>query len=220
MRVPRIIKDNGLTIVLMLMFAGSLVGQWLTGWAVANEDLARHGGEALSRLDYLRDPEFISTVFENWESEFLQMSMYVVLTAYLFQRGSSESNDPDEPPRDANLDAQLRPDSPASLRAGPVWRWIYAHSLGIVLSILFLISFLLHWRYSALHAAQEARDHGDVVPTVLEYLDDPQLWFESFQNWQSEFLSTAVLVVLSIFLRERNSPESKPLAAPHSHTGA
>ena len=218
--MPRVIKDNGLTIVLMLMFAASLVGQWLTGWAVANEDLTRHGGETISRLDYLRDPEFISTVFENWESEFLQMSMYVVLTAYLFQRGSSESNDPDEPPRDANLDAQMRPDSPASLRAGPVWRWIYAHSLGIVLSILFLLSFLLHWRYSAKHAAEEARDHGDVVPTVLQYLDDPQLWFESFQNWQSEFLSTAVLVVLSIFLRERNSPESKPLAAPHSHTGA
>lgn len=217
--MPKIIRDNGLTIVLMLLFALSLVGQWLSGWAVENEDLRRHGGEALTRIAYLRDPAFISSVFENWESEFLQMAMYVVLTAVLFQRGSSESNDPDQPPRDQGRLAHLQPDSPAPLRHGRASRWLYAHSLGLVLFILFLVSFVLHWLHSARAAAAEALEHGEQGLGALQYLGDPQLWFESFQNWQSEFLSTAVLVVLSIFLRQKDSPESKPVAAANSQTG-
>lgn len=217
--MPRLIKDNGLTIVLMLMFAGSIFGMWLSGWAVENEDLTRHGGVAISRIAYLRNPAFISSVFENWESEFLQMSMYVVLTAYLFQRGSSESNDPDAPRRKGEELADIRPDSPATLRRGPALRWFYAHSLGIVLFVLFLISFVLHWLHSADAAAAAAHEHGEPALTTLAYIGDPQLWFESFQNWQSEFLSTAVLIVLSIFLREKHSPESKPVTAPHSQTG-
>jgi hypothetical protein len=217
----RLFKDNGLTIVLMLLFAGSIVGQWLTGWHVSIEDASRHGAPALSLAAYTRSPEFLSTVFENWESEFLQMSAYVVLTAMLIQRGSSESKDPDEPPRDADLAAQAgRPGAPAVLRKGPVARALYARSLGIILFLLFILSFVLHWTQSAAVAAEEAREHGEAVKTTLAYLGDPQLWFESFQNWQSEFLSTAVLVVLSIFLRQRESPESKPVAAPHSQTGA
>jgi hypothetical protein len=218
--MPRFIKDNGLTIALMLLFLGSIIGQWLTGWAVENEDLRRHGGKALTLFAYLGDAAFISSVFENWESEFLQMSMYVVLTAMLVQRGSSESKDPDAPPRDADLAAEAnKPGAPRALRAGPAIRWLYAHSLGLALFALFLASFVLHWVHSAQAAAAEAIEHGEAPIGTWQYLGDPQLWFESFQNWQSEFLSTAMLVVLSIFLRQRNSPESKPVAAPHSQTG-
>jgi hypothetical protein len=218
--VLRFFRDNGLTIALMALFLASILGHWVMGWYVENEELARHGREAISLLSYATDDEFLSTVFENWESEFLQMSAYVVLTAMLIQRGSAESRDPDALPRDANLAAQgQRPDAPAALRAGALVRWLYAHSLGIVLFLMFLGSFVMHWRHSALSAAEEARLHGEPAKTILEYLGDPQLWFESFQNWQSEFLSTAVLVVLSIYLRQRESPESKPVAAPHSHTG-
>jgi hypothetical protein len=205
----------------MLLFAGSLIGQLLSGWRVENEELARHGEAAITLGGYAADPSFISSVFENWESEFLQMSAYVVLTAILIQKGSAESKAPDEPPRDSNLDVQARrKDAPAILKAGAVARWLYAHSLGITLFLLFLASFVLHWVNSAGHAAEEAARHGEQAQTVIAYLADPQLWFESFQNWQSEFLSTAVLVVLSIFLRQAESPESKPVAAPHSQTGA
>jgi hypothetical protein len=219
--MPRFFRDNGLTIVLLLLFALSLVGQWLTGWAHENEELARHGRATITALAFLSDEEFLATVFENWESEFLQMSAYVVLTAMLFQRGSAESKDPDAPPRDSNLaDQGLRPGAPGMLSAGQLPRWLYAHSLGLVLFALFVASFLLHWRHSALAADQEALMHGEAAKGVLAYLGDPQLWFESFQNWQSEFLSTAVLVVLSIFLRQRESPESKAVAAPHGATGA
>ncbi|WP_067113409.1 DUF6766 family protein [Sphingopyxis granuli] len=217
----RLLKDNSLTLVLLLLFAGSIVGQWLAGWHVAIEDAARHGAVAPSLLFYTISPEFLSSVFENWESEFLQMSAYVVLTAILIQRGSAESKDPDSPPRDADLAVQaMKPGAPAILRKGRLARALYARSLGIVLFILFLLSFLMHWTQSAKAAAQEAAEHGEAALSTIAYLGDPQLWFESFQNWQSEFLSTAVLVVLSIFLRQRESPESKAVAAPHAHTGA
>lgn len=217
----RRLRDNGLTIALLVLFAASITGHWVAGWHVANEDAVRHGGPAMSLWAYGVSAEFLSSVFENWESEFLQMAAYVVLTAMLFQRGSAESKDPDDAaPRDDDLaGSATRDGAPAVLRWGPVWRALYARSLGIALGLLFVASFIVHWTQSARVAAQEALAHGDVPPTTFGYLLDPQLWFESFQNWQSEFLSTAVLVVLSIYLRQRESPESKPVAAPHSQTG-
>jgi hypothetical protein len=219
--VGKLLKNNGLTIALMLLFLFSLVGQWVTGWMFENQELERHGEETLSLLAFAGDPEFLATVFENWESEFLQMSAYVVLTAILFQKGSSESRDPDEPPRDSGLQLKAKkPGAPRMLDGGRASRWLYSHSLGLTLFALFLASFLLHWWNSANAADAEALHHGESARGVLAYLGDPQLWFESFQNWQSEFLSTAVLVVLSIYLRQRESPESKPVAAPHAQTGA
>jgi hypothetical protein len=219
--MAKLFKNNGLTIVLMLLFLASILGQWISGWMVQNEELARHGEATLSLAAYAVDPEFISSVFENWESEFLQMSAYVVLTAMLIQKGSAESRNPDDPPRDRNLESQAhKPGAPRILRAGPAARWLYAHSLGLTLFTLFLLSFSLHWWNSAESAAAEAIRHGETPLGHLDYLADPQLWFESFQNWQSEFLSTAVLIVLSIWLRQRESPESKAVAAPHESTGA
>jgi hypothetical protein len=219
--MTRIWKNNSLTIVLMLLFAATIIGQWLTGWHVENAELSRHGEAAITLGQYATDPNFVSTVFENWESEFLQMSAYVVLTAILIQKGSAESKDPDEPPRDSRLAEQAhKQGAPRILSGGALARWLYAHSLGTVLFLLFIASFVLHWLGSARASAEEALRHGEEALPALAYLADPQLWFESFQNWQSEFLSTAVLVVLSIFLRQRESPESKPVAAPHDQTGA
>jgi hypothetical protein len=219
--MPKALKNNGLTIALLSLFLLSILGHCIAGWKVENEELASHGQATISLTGYLASPEFLSSVFENWESEFLQMSAYVVLTAMLFQKGSSESRDPEAPPRDENLAAKARdPGAPKMLAAGPSARWIYAHSLGLVLFALFLLSFLLHWWNSAGAAAAQAAQHGEEAKSALAYLGDPQLWFESFQNWQSEFLSTAVLVVLSICLRQKESPESKPVAAPHAQTGA
>jgi hypothetical protein len=216
--VARFFKDNGLTIVLLLLFSVSLVGQWLAGWSAANQDLQRHSQPLLGPIAYLADPAFLSSVFENWESEFLQMSVYVVLTAYLFQRGSSESKDPDETKREVLPSKD--PKAPALAKVKGATGWLYSHSLGLALGLLFGISFGLHWMFSAQAAAQEAIEHGQTAKSIVAYLGDPQLWFESFQNWQSEFLSTAVLVVLSIFLRQKNSPESKPVASTNCATGS
>lgn len=219
--MAKFLRDNGLTIALMILFIGSLLGHWFAGVRVQNEELLRHGQPPIGAVAFLNDPLFLSTLFENWESEFLQMAAYVVLTGFLFQRGSAESTDPDGPPRKGDTTARSADaNAPAPLHRGALARWAYGHSLGIVLFLLFLLSFVMHWIFSAQEAAADATAHGEPGISWLEYLTSAQLWFESFQNWQSEFLSTAVIVVLSIFLRQKGSPESKPVAASHRHTGA
>ncbi|RXT50451.1 hypothetical protein B6S44_22880 [Bosea sp. Tri-44] len=210
----RFLRDNGLTITLVTVTALCIVGMVASGLKVENDLLAKHGQAPLDLLAYISSGSFLSALFENWESEFLQMSAYVMLTAVLFQRGSAESRDPDEPEGEGDaLPDKWR-------RKSLVLGWLYAHSLGLVLAVLFVASFVLHWLASAAAANREALLHNAEIKTPLAYLSDAQFWFESFQNWQSEFLSTAVLVVLSIFLRFKNSPESKPVSAPHSETGA
>jgi hypothetical protein len=139
------------------------------------------------------------------------MWAYVMLTAYLFQRGSPESRDPDGEESRPGEDH----DRPRGFRGA-----LHEHSLGFALLVLFLVSFVLHWVNSARDAAETAVDRGQPPPSLLEHLADAQLWFESFQNWQSEFLSTAALVVLGIFLRERLSPESKAVGDLNSKTGS
>jgi glycerol uptake facilitator-like aquaporin len=106
------------------------------------------------------------------------------------------------------------------MRMGPAVRWLYARSLGLTLFSLFVASFTMHWLFSARAAAAEAALHGEPPEPMLSYLTSAQMWFESFQNWQSEFLSTAVLIVLSIWLRQKGSPESKAVTAPNSQTGS
>jgi hypothetical protein len=210
----KFLRDNGLTILLLILTALCISGMVASGLKVENAMLVSHRQPSIGLLDYVASGSFLSALFENWESEFLQMGAYVMLTATLFQRGSAESRDPDEPERDGD-------ELPGTWRGRhPALRWIYAHSLGLALTALFLASFVAHWLGSAAAANQEALLHGTEVKTRLAYLGDARFWFESFQNWQSEFLSTAVLVVLSIFLRFRNSPESKPVSAAHSDTGA
>ena len=125
--------------------------------------MAQHGEQPISAIAFLTDYQFLSTVFENWESEFLQMSAYVVLTAFLYQKGSAESEDPDRHPSESLSEAARKPGAPAPLRKGPAIRWLYAHSLGIALFILFVASFALHWLFSARMAAEEAAMHGDTA---------------------------------------------------------
>ena len=214
------LRDNGLTLTLMALFTVSIVGHALTGWGAYNEEQLEHAHAGVSLLQYLGTGHFMSTVFENWESEFLQMAAYVILTAYLFQRGSPESRDPDVSPRAAKA-ATTRDMNKARERihGGQVVIWLYSKSLGLTLAVLFLISFWLHLVGSARVAAEEALDHGKAAPSVMEHLSSASFWFESFQNWQSEFLSTAVLIVLAIFLRQENSPESKKVSDSNSKTG-
>lgn len=207
------LRDNGLTIALTAAFAFSIGAMALTGWSAHNQELSRHGSAGIGLLAYLGGGKFLSAVFENWESEFLQMSAYVILTAFLFQRGSAESRDPDAEHKTLPLPSLKR--SPGHAIA----RFLYAYSLGIVLALLFVASFVLHLFASLRSANEEALLHGEEAHKLASYLWDAGFWFESFQNWQSEFLSTAVLVVLSIFLRFHGSPESKRVEAPHSETG-
>ena len=207
------LRNNGLTIALVVMFLFSSVGMIWSGLSAYNDERHEHGSQTVTLLRYLSSGDFLSALFENWESEFLQMSAYVMLTAMLFQRGSAESRDPDNPDRPGD-------ELPLSDRRNPVLSWIYSYSLGIALALLFVISFAFHWWASLTASNEEALLHGGEAESLSSYLLSSQLWFESFQNWQSEFMSTAVLVVLSIFLRHKGSPESKPAGAANDETGA
>lgn len=207
---------NGLSIVLFLLFAGFLAGQAFTGYAVYNQERVSHGAAAEPLARYLASGHFISATFENWESEFLQMGMYVLLTVALRQRGSAESRPMDPALEQERVEAGP---TPWPLRRGGVWRWLYARSLWLAYAVLFMATFAAHAFGSWLHENDQRAMDGQAPQPLLEHLASAQLWFESLQNWQSEFLAVLSIVVLSIFLRQDKSPQSKPLAAPHSQTG-
>jgi len=215
------LRDHSLTIALLGLFLFSFIGQGLTGLATHNNDLRDHDQPAITLPAYLVSGDFVESVFENWESEFLQMGLHVLLTAYLYQRGSAESKSPDEDEAvdDDPRKSMGRPGVPWPVKRGGAVLTAYEHSLSIALFTLFTVSFLLHAAGGASAYNQEQLLHGGETVSLIGYLETAQFWFESFQNWQSEFLSIAVVVVLSIFLRERGSPESKPVAAQHRETG-
>jgi glycerol uptake facilitator-like aquaporin len=200
----------------MTTFAACLAGQALTGWRVEIADNLAQGKPPMGFAAYLASSPFLSALFENWESEFLQMFAFVMLTAYLFQRGSPESKDPDQAYDDLGVRTSR---SPWPARVGGLVGKLYDHSLGGALLLMFLASFVLHFINSRKAANEEAATHGLPAHSASAYLIDPHFWFESMQNWQSEFFSTAVLIVLAIYLRQRGSPESKKLYDPNSKTG-
>ena len=202
----RRLRDNGLSLVLATLFLSFWIAQAVTGWRVHEEEQARHGAPASSFREYLGSGHFWQSTAENWESEFLQMGVYVVFTCFLFQRGSAESKDPDNP-------------SPRTPDRGK-YSFLYRHSLSLGFIVLFLISFLIH-AFGGWREENESRlDHAEPLIGFGEFLGSATFWFQSFQNWQSEFLAVFSIVVLTIFLRQEGSPESKPLDAPHRHTGS
>jgi hypothetical protein len=214
-------RNNGLSITLIALFLLFLAGQSITGWHEANNEREAHAQAPMRFDDYLRSGSFIEVTAENWESEFLQMSVYVLFTVFLFQRGSSESKSPDkkeEVDRDPRR-SRNEPDAPWPVRKGGLWLRLYESSLSAAFVLLFLASFAMHAAGGAANYNEEQRLHGEPTVDVWAYLATSRFWYESFQNWQSEFLAIACMVIFSIFLRQRGSPESKPVDAPHSETG-
>jgi hypothetical protein len=220
MSLRRRLRENGLAIAMLTLFAGSFVGQVLTGLHEYNQESLSHGREAIALGAYFTRGHFIEAVFENWESEFLQMGLFVVLTIFLRQKGSSESKqltgheEVDEDPKKHRGDAG----APWPVRTGRFVR-LYSHSLAGALFGLFAVSTALHAVGGRMAFNEDRLAHGESAVSLLGYVASSRFWFESFQNWQSEFLSVGVLIVLSIFLRERGSPQSKPVHAPHAETG-
>ena len=181
----RFLHDNGLSVALFTLFLVSLIGQALTGWKAHAEDLRVHGMPALGLLSYLTSGHFISAVFENWESKFLQMAAYVVLTIFLFQKGASESKKPDEsnPEDESPYAHRSDPDAPGPVHRGGLLLKLYSHSLSIALMTLFLISFVLHLSGSTRRMNEEALEHRQPPQTMADTLVNPEFWYESFQNW-------------------------------------
>lgn len=215
------LKSNGLSMVFLALFLGTLGAQSLAGWRTYNEDQKSHFQPGIGYASYLTTSHFWQSVGENWESEFLQMGAYVFLTVCLFQKGSSESKDPDkEEEVDQEPDRRRIPkDAPWPVHKGGWILAVYRHSLTLAFVLLFLLSFALHALAGAGKFNEEAITHGQPTLTLAQFVLSPEFWFESMQNWQSEFLAVFCMVTLSIFLRQKGSPESKPLATPHSETG-
>ena len=216
------IREHGLLLANAGLFVVFLVGMALAGVRAYSSDQQSHGGPAVSLWAYLQTGDFVEAVFENWESEFLQMGMYVVLTAYLFQRGSSESKPLEgDSPEDADpREADKRTNVPWPVRRGGVVLALYERSLAALFFLLFAGSIVLHAMGGARAYSAEQVEHGEAPVSVWGFVRTAQFWFESFQNWQSEFLAVAVIVGASVYLRQRGSGESKPVAEPHHATGS
>jgi hypothetical protein len=216
------VRENGLLLACLGLFAVFFVGMIVSGAATYNEEQLEHGAsEQLSVLQYLTTGHFVEATFENWESEFLQMGMYVVLTAFLYQRGSSESKPlTRSAPQDADPREGYKRNSPWPVKRGGWPLAVYEHSLVIAFFVLFFASWALHAWGGVSAFNEEQIQHGQPAISVWRYVTTAQFWFESMQNWQSEFVAVAAIIGLSIFLRQRGSAESKPVADPHRETSA
>ena len=209
---------NSLSLVFLIIFLITIVAQVFTGWKEHNAELKDEQVAELTLGTYLHTGHFISSTFENFQSEFLQMALYVILTVGLRQQGSAESKSLDEP-EDVDREPRAHKDAPWPVKKGGLWLKLYSNSLAIAFLLLFLISWLLHFYGSWVDHNAQQHIKGKAAESAIAYLGQPNFWFETFQNWQSEFLSVLAIVVLTIFLRQKGSPESKPVDAPDFETG-
>jgi hypothetical protein len=221
--MKRIFRENGLSIVwLGLFFITFIVGQSVAGFLEYNNEQREHREPEVSYTEYLTSPHFVEATRENWESECLQMFLFVALTAFLYQIGSAASKRigkteaVDRDPRKSNNTK----DAPWPVRSGGLVLMIYEYSLSLAFFLLFAGCLVLHAAGGAREYNQEQLTHGSFEQvTTFGYMATSRFWFESLQNWQSEFLSVGMMVILSIWLRQKGSPESKPVDAPNDQTG-
>jgi hypothetical protein len=222
-RPLRRLGDHTLTLVFTALLLAALIGQAITGLAGYNEQARDAQLPTFSMLQYLTSSQFAVDVAENWQSEYLQFLLYILLTVWLIQVGSPESKKPEERGRESDKDQKIgryaTDQSPRLARASG-WRLaMFSHSLGAVMALVFVGSWSA--QFVAGRSAYNAEQlQGLQAPlTWSQYLGAPDFWNRTFQNWQSEFLAVATMVVFSIYLRERGSPESKPVGEPHQSTG-
>jgi hypothetical protein len=219
----RVIRENSLSIVFGLLFLGALVGQAFAGLAEFNSQQRASGLPTSSLLEYVISPDYAVDVTENWQSEYLQFLLYVLLTVWLIQRGSPESKPMGSEGRQTDEEQRLgkyvRASSPRWASARGLRTRFYSHSLGLVMGTIFVGS----WTAQSIAgwAAYNEERIGQLQDPLswTDYVLAADFWSRSLQNWQSEFLAMGSMVTLSIYLRERGSPESKPVGASHDSTG-
>jgi hypothetical protein len=216
------LRNSKLAFACFAIFFVLLAAQSVTGWRERNNDAREHHESTISYGEYLTTGHFYEATFENWESEFLQMGAFVILTVFLIQKGSAESKkqrggeEVDEDPAGHRND----PDAPWPVRRGGIWLTLYKNSLLIAFVVLFLGSMIGHALGGTAEYNADQKEHGEKTElSVVEFVRTSEFWFQSFQNWQSEFLAVGSIVVLTVFLRQQGSAESKPVHTPHSSTG-
>jgi hypothetical protein len=220
----RFVRENSLSLFFGALLLASVAGQSVAGQHQYNAEAAEHGEKTISWAQYVKTPEFGGDLLENWQSEFLQFSLYIIATVWLLQRGSNESKGLDEAGRESDEKQRIgsfaQADSPAWAKVRGARLWIYSNSLMLVMTAIFFLSWfgqsLNGWR--AFNNSQ--REHKSPAISYGEYLVNADFWDRSLQNWQSEFLAIGSMAAFTIYLRQRGSPESKPVGAPHEETGS
>jgi hypothetical protein len=226
-----VLRNTSLSWVFLLLFAAALLGQAIAGNAQYNNEEAEHAAllnetpQFLSFARYVVSSHFWQAVMENWQSEYLQFTLYAFATVWLLQRGSTESKPLDQAGAESDADQMVgehaRPDSPAWAKVAGLRRTLYSNSLVLTMGTIFLLSWFAHSVTGWSEYNADALEHEDPSGRLswLQYLGSADFWSTSLQNWQSEFLAVGSMTVLSIYLRQRGSPESKPVGAAHAETG-
>jgi Domain of unknown function (DUF6766) len=216
-------RENSLSVFFLALFLAALVGQSFAGYLDYNQELEAHDNPTISWGRYLVSSQFGAAVMENWQSEYLQFLLYVLVTVWLVQKGSAESKQLGEEGRETDEQQRVKefaePRSPGWAKVGGLRQHLYSNSLAYVMGSLFFgswfVSSLTEWsEYNA-----DQVDHQQATVSWLSYLGNADFWEKSLQNWQSEFLAVGCMAVFTIYLRQRGSPESKPVGAPHDETG-
>ena len=222
--MPRFLRANGLSVCFGLLFLGTLTGQAISGHDGVNHEQILHHGDPMGLWHYVTSAVFWADVMENWQSEYLQFSLYIFATIYLIQKGSNESKEPGRAGRESDSEQQLglhaRPDSPAWARAGGLRTGIYSNSLLLVMTGIWLCSWLAQSLTGRINYNTDQLDHHASPVSWPTYITTSDFWNRTLQNWQSEFLAVGSMVILSVYLRQRGSPESKPVGAPHAETAS
>jgi hypothetical protein len=219
----RFARDNGLSIFFGVLFLAALLGQAVAGWHLHNEEAATHDEDLWNFGRYLTSSEFGQAVLENWQSEYLQFMLFVLVTVWLLQRGSPESKEMQragtEADREQRLGRHTSPESPLWARVGGMRTFVYSNSLLLVMGAIFVLSWLGQSLTGWTDYNEQARSHHESTVSWLAYLGTSTFWESTLQNWQSEFLAVGSMAIFAVYLRQRGSPESKPVGAPHSATG-
>jgi hypothetical protein len=222
-RARRFVVENGLSLTFLLLFLGSLVGQAFAGWSDFNAEQQRHHEAEVSLGRYITSSAFGSAVMENWQSEYLQFTLFILLTIWLIQRGSPESKEPGREGRESDRDQLIgehaHPRSPLWARVGGFRTWLYSNSLLTVMIAIWIGSWFAQSVTSFTDHNADLLSHQEDPVSWLSYLGTSDFWEKTLQNWQSEFLAVGSMAILAVYLRQRGSPESKPVGAPHDATG-
>jgi hypothetical protein len=219
----RFVRDNGLSLFFLAIFLAALVGQALVGHSAFNHDQLAHQGDPITLLQYVTSSSFAVDVMENWQSEYLQFTLYIGVTIWLLQRGSPESKPPGKIGRGSDDEQKLREyadeTSPAWARPGGLRTFIFSNSLLFVMTTIWVLSWFAQGVTGRIVYNADQLDHHEAALSLFQYFGTSDFWDRTLQNWQSEFLAVGSMAVLSIYLRQRGSPESKPVGASHEATG-
>jgi hypothetical protein len=220
--VRKALRETSLSWFFGVLLLLTLVGQAYSGVAEYNNSVSVNGLPHMSIGEYVTSSQFAVDVAENWQSEYLQFLLYITLTVWLIQRGSPESKEPQDAGTEDDKKQQVgrhaQPDSPRWAQVAGWRRTLYSNSLSIIMGVFFFGSWGAQLVAGTSAYNSERLQNLQAPVSMGEYFVSSNFWNRTLQNWQSELLAVGSMVVFSIYLRQRGSPESKPVGAPHDAT--